>query len=939
MWYNVTVVEGLMKLARTIVAACAVSLLFMPRALAEARFVLPHGLAVLAHETKSGEEVAAVLFVNCGDKDAQPGLARLLARAAVKETEKAGDEIELSWRVSPDWTAFYTIVSPRQLDGLIERIGRLFDRSKLEKARWLKWKKLAELEMRSPYENAVQRARDEIMRLLFPDHPYGRYLVSGAFEAAKLGPDELAALYNRYYHPQNAVLSLAGNFKTADALEKLERIEAGAAGRPREPARIDTRRGEYREKRIDLDLAQPVVAFGFRLPGLGHPDEAALLLLARVLAGGLNSRLRALLERHAKTAGAVEAEAIFMEDQGLLLIWAAPAELQSVERTKIEIIRELANLRENGVTEEEWHRARGAAILDRLAAEQDALRFAWMLGAAETAGNWEYARGFPAAAAAMKKSDVERAARSYLRLDNLAHVLLAPPSYRPSADLAAIFSDQLEALESREAMRVDFAARAHPRTDRALVSSLSLLKSPAPQRRGLFDAETYRREVRTPYGTVPPLTTEVMIGPKPEERPKPPPPRKPLYQNVSLPLGMTVLIKEDRTKPFVEIGVFVRAGERREGNKQGLARATAESLFYGTKRRSFKQIATELERLGANFEVSVGSEIASFYMVFPSHNLSVNKELAAALFGHDAEPSRLDQLKRERFDLTAALDLLGDLLSNPSFEPEFLAPAAATARVEEAMARDAPLGLALRVLDGRKPKAQEIIARDEMVSFFESNYLPQNTALVISGDIDGVEAARALAMRFKSYGRYAHEHAGKPAARREIRSRPRAEVTAGCCGTDNFALVLAALRSEKPSDGAALLVLGPLLESRLREALVYEGELASDVSVYAGFRNTAPELLIALAARRDDSGAVEIELKGQLALLAQAPISQAELDRAKGKATELLASRIEIAGGAALSGVEVARLETELAEMRIETLRGAAAAIAGPKNLSLAIVK
>lgn len=939
MWYNIIVVERQMTSARPIVAALASALLFIPCALAEARFVLAPGLVVLAHEAKSGDEIAAVLFVNCGDKDDPPGLARLLARAAVKESENASDEIELSWRVSPDSTAFYTIVSPRQLDELIERIGRLFDSSKLEKASWLKWKRLAELEMLSPYENAAQRARDEIMRLLFADHPYGRRLGPGAFEAAKLGADELAALYSRYYHPRNAVLSLAGNFKTADVLEKLERIGAGGAARPREPARIDARRGEYREKRIDLDLAQPIVAFGFRLPGLGHPDEAALRVLARILADGPNSRLRALLERHVKAAGAVEAEAIFMEEHGLLLIWAAPADLQSIERTKIEIIRELANLRENGVMEEEWRRARGAAVLDRLAAEQEPLRFAWMLGAAEAAGNWEYARGFPAAAAAMKKSDVERAARSYLRLDNLAHVLLAPASYRPPADLAPIFSDQLEALDSREAMRVDFAARAHPRTDRALISSLSLLKTPASQRRGLFEAETYRREVRTPYGAVPQLTTEVMIGPKPEEQPKPPAPRKPLYQNVSLPFGMTVLIKNDRTKPLVEICVLVRAGARREGDKPGLARTTAEGLFYGTKRRSFKQIAAELERLGAGIRLSVGNEIASFYMTFPSHNLPVNKELAAALFGREVEPSRLDQLKRERFDLTAALDLLGDLLSNPSFEPEFLAPAAAAARVGEAMARDAPLGLALRVLDGLEPKAQEIIARDDVVRFFESNYLPQNTAIVISGDIDGVEAARALAMRFKSYGRYAHEQAGKPAAKSEIRPQLRAEVAAGCCGADDSILVLAALRSENSSDAAALLALGPLLESRLRQALVYEGELASDASVYAGFRSAAPELLIAVAARRDDSGAVESELKRQLALLAQAPISQAELARAKEKANGLLASRIEIAAGAALSGLEISKLETELAEMKIETLRRTAAAIAGPKNLSLVIAK
>src|SRR5207245_1580808 len=73
----------------------------------------------------------------------------------------------------------------------------------------------------------------------------------------------------------------------------------------------------------------------------------------------------------------------------------------------------------------------------------------------------------------------------------------------------------------------------------------------------------------------------------------------------TLPNKMTLVVRENRTRPLVAIQVWIKAGSRDEQLKErGVATVLARALFAATTSRDQKKIAEELNRYGG----SSGSE-------------------------------------------------------------------------------------------------------------------------------------------------------------------------------------------------------------------------------------------------------------------------------------------------------------------------------------------
>jgi zinc protease len=114
--------------------------------------------------------------------------------------------------------------------------------------------------------------------------------------------------------------------------------------------------------------------------------------------------------------------------------------------------------------------------------------------------------------------------------------------------------------------------------------------------------------------------------------------------------GLTVLILEDHRLPNVVAQLHIRgAGALFEpAALPGLASATAQMLREGTQSRTSKQIAEELDRLGAS--VGAGSSFGSTETVFTASGLSENFAdwftVALDIFLHPSFPAvELNQLK------------------------------------------------------------------------------------------------------------------------------------------------------------------------------------------------------------------------------------------------------------------------------------------------------
>ncbi|NJO87289.1 MAG: insulinase family protein [Lewinella sp.] len=183
--------------------------------------------------------------------------------------------------------------------------------------------------MKSPYGDAYHH----LSALAYQQHPY-RWPVIGLdfadIAAAKL--PEVAAFFAQYYRPDNAILSLCGNFSTPSAKELIATY-FGAILRPDLPLKTDPFPIEPplqapRLKKVLAEVPTPVIYLAYHVPQRLHPDFYALDVLAFLLGGGRSSRLYRQLVRDTEMLHQVEASLSDSFDPGLFLVEAHLSEDQ-----------------------------------------------------------------------------------------------------------------------------------------------------------------------------------------------------------------------------------------------------------------------------------------------------------------------------------------------------------------------------------------------------------------------------------------------------------------------------------------------------------------------------------------------------------------------------------------------------------------------------------
>src|ERR1700740_590795 len=111
-----------------------------------------------------------------------------------------------------------------------------------------------------------------------------------------------------------------------------------------------------------------------------------------------------------------------------------------------------------------------------------------------------------------------------------------------------------------------------------------------------------------------------------------------------LPSGLAVVTDKMPHLEPASLGVWVGSGSRDEKvDEHGISHLLEHMAFKGTKTRTARQIAEEIEAVGGDLNAATSVEQTAYY--------------ARVL----------------RADVPLALDVLSDILTNPTFEPEELA--------------------------------------------------------------------------------------------------------------------------------------------------------------------------------------------------------------------------------------------------------------------------
>jgi zinc protease len=202
-----------------------------------------------------------------------------------------------------------------------------------------------------------------------------------------------------------------------------------------------------------------------------------------------------------------------------------------------------------------------------------------------------------------------------------------------------------------------------------------------------------------------------------------------------LPNDLVWLFSPQTELPLVTLQLLIKAGTLEDPpGKEGLANLTASLLRNGTKSRSAAKIAEELDFMGASLSFAGGDDFATV-------GLTVLKK-----------------------DLGPALELLQDILMNPTFPAAEVALKKNQFKAALASAEDEPKVLASRAffkdLYGPfpynhpvmgTPQGLTAITRQDLIAFHRTYYRPNNTVLSVVGDLTPDEASQWVTKIFGAW--------------------------------------------------------------------------------------------------------------------------------------------------------------------------------------------
>ena len=270
---------------------------------------------------------------------------------------------------------------------------------------------------------------EEVSAIAFRAHPYGQPIIGWPTDLTRITPEEIRAFYRTYYVPNNALLVMVGDFKTAEVLAKV-RAKFGALPRGAEPPpvlAVEPPQSSERRLTVRRPAELPIVYLGYPVTNQKSPDAAALELLSVILSGGRTSRLyRDLVHERQLALEAGGDYSYFSLDPNLFWFWATPLPGQTAETLEKELLGHMERLKREPVSDLELTRAKNQIESAFVFQEDSIHRRASLLARFELIGGYARRDDYLASIRAVSAADLQRVAAAYFQDDKKNVGILLP---------------------------------------------------------------------------------------------------------------------------------------------------------------------------------------------------------------------------------------------------------------------------------------------------------------------------------------------------------------------------------------------------------------------------------------------------------------------------------------------------------------------------------
>ena len=729
-------------------------------------YKLKNGLTVLMRRIPESPVVSVSVIYRVGSRNERSGISgisHLLEHLAEKNTKQYPREkmarilnfigADFSGFTSNDVTGFYATAAPEYLELLLHMEADRMKNTVINQVDLDNEKKILAAEIKKYKLQPSYLLWLRVRAAAFPSHPYGLPAQGNLEDIAKIKIEQVRWFYKNYYRPENAVISVVGNFNEKKTKTLINKFFSGIKNINAKPVSVKQEPASKAEKRIILthNGKSTLLHVAFYTPSVKDRDIPALSVIDALLTSGRTSRLKTALADSGKTSG-VGAWLDTNMDPGLYYLRLSLKSPTVLEETEKALYAELDRLKNEDISNEELQKAKNQLNAQFLKSRDSNTLQARFLAWYQAIYSYRYLENFKKNIDLVTPGEIKRVAQKYFTEKNRIVGILKPEAENNvNGETPEKPDDREEPSETGFTWKKDpklsgifltFSVAGFSRSKEAnsayfnsagnkIILAQATKKTTSLQKKPAFKKKKFT--VKKPH-TKTKAKIKPKLKPKPRHKPYTPPIPEPRSFNLNfkrhvLSNGLTLLINENHTNRTVSVRGYIKAGSMFEpAGKDGLAKMTALLLQRGSRELDAAALSGKLDYLGADMKFNANLQNCEFAVWSASDKIGEVLPLLAQVITAPVFPD--DQVSVIRSILT-------DRSKRAKTDPEIVSS-------ESFYASVFPENHPFHHSEWGSPQTLELITREDVVNFYNSSYRPESTIIAVSGDVNPDEIISCL---------------------------------------------------------------------------------------------------------------------------------------------------------------------------------------------------